>query len=199
MTMVTRRNVLVGLGGLVAGSGALFATGAFTTVQAQRTVTIETAGDAGAFLALEAARPNDEYVGTTSDGRIQIFLDGTDAAAQGINRGARSRFENLVNVTNQGTEDVDSLTFQFDVTGADQNDADVEAALKITSGDTTIAADGSQNLVDESVEGGVGDDVLGPGEFVPFGIEVDLLNSNVEDISGNPTITLTITAESTNA
>lgn len=199
MTMVSRRNVLIGLGGLVAGSGALFATGAFTTVQAQRTVTIETAGDAGAFLALTAARSGGEFVSTTSDNRIQINLDGSDATASGLNRGATSRFENLVDVTNQGTEDVDSLTFQFDVTGADQNDNDVADALKITSGDTTIAADGSQNLIDESDEGGVGDDILSPGESVPFGIEVDLLNSNVEDISGNPTITLTITAESVNA
>jgi hypothetical protein len=75
----------------------------------------------------------------------------------------------------------------------------VAAALKITSGDTTIDADGTANLIDESDEGDVGDDVLGPGESVPFGIEIDLLNSNVDDITGNPTITLTITAESTNA
>lgn len=196
MSMVSRRNVLVGLGGIVAGSGALFATGAFTTVQAARTVTIETAGDASAFLALTPARDDEAFVGETSDGRIEINLDGSETSASGINRNARSRFDNLVAVTNQGTETIEFLGFEFDVDGADQDDDDVEDALRITSGDATIDANGTENLLDESDEGDAGDDELDPGESVPFGIEVDLLDSDVDDITGNPTITLTITAES---
>lgn len=189
--MVNRRNVLIGLGGLVAGGGALAATGAFTTVEAERTVTVETAGDADAFLALTPA--ND--VVSETDGTIEINLDGTGADASGINQNARTRFEHLVDVTNQGTQTIEFLGFEFSVSGADQDDGDVESALKITSGSATIDADGTTNLLEESSEGDAGNDQLGSGEEVPFGIEVDLLDSAVDDISGEPDITLTITAE----
>ena len=52
---MNRRNVLIGLGGLVAGGGALIGTGAFDTVEAERTVSVETAGDAAALLAFSPA------------------------------------------------------------------------------------------------------------------------------------------------
>jgi nitrous oxide reductase len=57
-----RRHVLTGLGALVAGAGAALATGAFTTVEAERTVAVETTGDANAFLSIEPGVEGDEYV-----------------------------------------------------------------------------------------------------------------------------------------
>ena len=89
---MNRRNVLVGLGGLVAGGGALLGTGAFTTVEAERTVSVETAGDANAFLALAPADRdgdgNNAYVEET-DGTIQINLDGSnDGYVEGLNQRA---------------------------------------------------------------------------------------------------------------
>ncbi|MGQ4554362.1 hypothetical protein [Halobellus sp. GM3] len=185
--MASRRTVLVGLGGLVAGGGALIGTGAFTTVEAQRTVSVSTAGDANAFLALTPARGDSAYVDDSGD-TIQINLDGTDSnngAASGLNQNARTRFENLVQVANNGTQDVASLTFTFSVTGTN-NDSGHEAALKITSGSTTIDADGSTNLLDSD---------LTPGNSVTFGVEVDLLDSGISDISDSAEIDLTITAE----
>ncbi|MEF8908097.1 MAG: hypothetical protein V5A13_09570, partial [Haloarculaceae archaeon] len=47
---LTRRNALIGLGSLVAGSGALVGTGAFSSVQADRTVNISTSGDSAALV-----------------------------------------------------------------------------------------------------------------------------------------------------
>ena len=87
--MANRRSVLIGLGGLVAGGGALLGTGAFTTVEAERTVNVQTAGDASAFLGLTPARDGDEFVSET-DGTIQIDLDGTDADADGLNQNAKT-------------------------------------------------------------------------------------------------------------
>lgn len=46
---LTRRNALIGLGSLVAGSGALVGTGAFSSVEADRTVNISTSGDSAAL------------------------------------------------------------------------------------------------------------------------------------------------------
>jgi len=49
----TRRNVLVILGVLTIAGGALFGTGAFSQVEAQRGVDVNTQGDASAQLGLE--------------------------------------------------------------------------------------------------------------------------------------------------
>ena len=47
---MNRRNVLIGLGTVAAGGGAALGTGAFSTVDADRTVDIQTSGDGGAVV-----------------------------------------------------------------------------------------------------------------------------------------------------
>lgn len=190
---LSRRNVLIGLGTLVTGAGAAFGTGAFTTVTAERTVNVETAGDASAALALSPARDDEAYVEQT-DGTIEINLDGSDSNASGLNQSARTRFENLVTVTNNGTQAITTLNFEFDVTNSSDDTAH-ENALSITSGDTTISADGSANLLVDSDEGSAGSDELTSGQSMPFGVEVDLLDSGISDFDSAADVTLTITAE----
>jgi len=51
-TMANRRKFIAGLGALATGSAAAVGTGAFTSVSAERSVTIDTADDAYAFLRL---------------------------------------------------------------------------------------------------------------------------------------------------
>jgi hypothetical protein len=53
-----------------AAVGGLAATGAFTTVQADRTADVQTAGDANAVLALQA-EPNTEFA-TNTGGQLKI-------------------------------------------------------------------------------------------------------------------------------
>jgi hypothetical protein len=200
---VSRRNVLIGLGSLVAGGGAILGTGAFTSVQAERTVNVETAGDASAFLGFSPASGSNGAYAEESDGLLQINLDGTDNSnADGLNQDAITRIEDIVETANNGSQAVTVLTFEINVSGADQNDGDVEDAFSITSTDldadedVTIAADGNTNILDEDVApNGNGHDSLDPGEAFNWGISIDLLNSGVSDISGEPEITLTITAE----
>ena len=55
----SRRQTIIGLGGLLAAGGAVVSTGAFDTVEAERSVGVETAGDASAFLGLEPAPDQD--------------------------------------------------------------------------------------------------------------------------------------------
>jgi hypothetical protein len=104
--MPNRRSVLIGLSGVVAGGGALFGTGAFTTVTAERAVSVETAGDASALLQLtgnEDYGDDDtdvaEHVSTTDTGTLQLTFDS-------INRNAVTRFDDLLSVANQGTQEI---------------------------------------------------------------------------------------------
>jgi len=173
---------VIALGGLLAGGGTLLGTGAFSTVTAERSVSLQAAGDANAFLGLEIL--DDAYVEQT-DGTI-----GFDILAE-----STTTFADLVNVRNNGTQAVTSLRFAFDVTGADQSDDAVETALKIVSGDASIDAVDEVNLLTESDAGGAADDVLTPGEAVPFGIAVDLVDADLEEVTGDPEITLTIIAD----
>ncbi len=96
-----RRSVLIGLGTLTVGGGAAFGTGAFSSVEADRTVTVNTAGDNSALLTIEE--------GTSYDG---VSLTNGDSGAVTIeftelNENAITTFENAVDITNTGTQTVD--------------------------------------------------------------------------------------------
>lgn len=191
---MNRRNVLIGLGGVVAGGGALLGTGAFTTVEAERTVSVETAGDADAFLALTPARGDGAFVDDSGD-TVEINLDGTDSEndnADGLNQNAVTRFENLVDVQNNGTQDVGTLELEIEVTGINDDGAH-EDAFKITVGDTTL--DPTNGNPVGILGEGTNSDPLTPGETATFGIEIDLLNEGITEIDEDAEFTLTITAE----
>jgi hypothetical protein len=88
------------MAGLAAGSGAIASTGAFSQVGAQRSVTVATAGDAGANLAIEpfAGSQNSSYVDDSGD-TVGINLDD-------INQNAITNIDKLLQVTNNGTEEI---------------------------------------------------------------------------------------------
>ena len=185
--MANRRNVLIGLGGLVAAGGAALGTGAFTTVTAERTVTVQTTGDANAFLSIQGAdRPNNssstpsnstenEYVRVT-DGTVQINLDGSNTgedseiSSDGLNQNAVTTFRNLLQITNNGTQDVSSLNLTMDVAEITDgpSSSDVEAAFKFIRGSATSEIDSGSDILDNG-------ESLSPGQSVTFGFVVDLL------------------------
>ena len=185
--MPSRRSVLVGLGGLVAGGGALIGTGAFTTVEAERDVTVSTAGDASANLQLTAL--NEEIVSNDDgDGIISIDLSN-------LNEQAETTFRDLVQIANNGTQSITSLTLEMS-----QDDGDVEDSVF----EFPVSRDGSSETFDNGDDILSGDDIsddLGSGDgSVDFGIIVDLLpdeepEDNTTSIDGNASFTLTITAE----
>jgi len=99
---LTRRNALIGLGSLVAGSGALVGTGAFSSVEADRTVNINTSGDSSAQLGIGAGSGATSIVGTeTDDGVDQFKLEQTD-----LNADALTTFSDAVEVSNNGNSEV---------------------------------------------------------------------------------------------
>ena len=106
---MNRRKLLTAIGALSAGGAIVNGTGAFTSVQADRDVAVQVASDANAFLSLQAIGPNAPYT-TTENGQLGIDLTGsnaTGAGGQGVNTSAVTVFEDMFEVRNQGTQDVE--------------------------------------------------------------------------------------------
>lgn len=104
--------MLIGLGGVI-GSGVLVGTGAFTSVEAERTVSVETAGDASALLTLEPTnKPNGEYAKLTSEGTLEVTL-------HSVSKNAVTTIRDVFRITNNGSQPVfvyiqdDSDSVQF--------------------------------------------------------------------------------------
>ncbi|WP_248517379.1 hypothetical protein [Salinarchaeum laminariae] len=124
----TRRNVLVILGVLTIAGGALFGTGAFTTAEADRSVSIETADDSNAVIGLQAGSSN--WV-TSEDGQLTID-------ANKLNRNATFNVDPAFTVENNYGEEI-SVTISQDASGS---------APAITANTTsfTLADSATQNV-----------------------------------------------------
>lgn len=100
-TTMQRRKFITGLGAMVTGSAAAMGTGAFNFANVERDMTIATAGDDSAFLALES---ESEY--TNNDGDTLAFDFETDENGSGINAGSDYSFTGIFSIENQGSQSV---------------------------------------------------------------------------------------------
>ena len=215
--MASRRSVLIGLGSLVAGGGALLGTGAFTTVTAERTVNVETTGDASAFLGLQPARADDQLdlegddYAEITDGTLQINIGNSDGGS-GLNRNAITRFDNLVLVSNNGSQAVESFTVEFttvpseisDNAGADETfnfpvantDGD-----EITEGPELAVNGGSTSSPVELLDTDVTPETLNSGDSIVFGLEIDLQNggNGNNNLPSGGSYELTLNAETSDS
>lgn len=99
---ILRRKALLSLGGIVAGGGVLVGTSAFTTVQAERTVSVETAGDANAFLAIDTisdSQNSQDYASFTSSDTLEVDITGVSLEAVTV-------IDRVFKLTNNGTQAV---------------------------------------------------------------------------------------------
>jgi hypothetical protein len=110
-----RRKFLIGTGALASGSAAAVGTGAFTSVTADRDLTVNVSGDSSAFLAFDLEdEPNADYaqVNNSGDSTLEIALDGslTDSdgnpSGDGVNEDAYTVIRDIFTITNQGTQDI---------------------------------------------------------------------------------------------
>jgi hypothetical protein len=167
--------------------GGLAATGAFTTVQAERTADVETAGDASALLALDA-EPNTEFAANTG-GTLEIT-----AQSQSVNNDAVTLDDNVINITNNGNDDVTLSATLDNASNLDDGDlAFYVAQSELNTGNSTLSnaknisslnnapdnLPGNQRHVIDSETNGV---VLGSGDSVTVGLYL-----NTEDITSNNT------------
>lgn len=103
------RRIALALVVLAGAMAFVSASGAFTSVTADRTMQVSVAGDADALLGLSPhSGPNGAgaYAQTTN-GQLEILIDGTNTAGSGVNLNARTEIRDVFNVTNQGTQSID--------------------------------------------------------------------------------------------
>lgn len=91
---------------MFAAVGLITASGAFTTVTADRTANVNAAGDASALLAIEPGPDNPGYVDNSSDEITFDITNGSEDSAQ-INMNATTEINGTINLTNNGNSDVD--------------------------------------------------------------------------------------------
>ena len=112
-----RRKFIIGVGALGAGTSAALSTGAFTNVEATRSMTVSTAGDGSAYLRLMPAdsQNGSSYASYTEDGTLSVTLDE-------LNENATTTVESLFTVQNEGSQTVsvylddasDAVSFEVD-------------------------------------------------------------------------------------
>lgn len=142
---------LFALFAIFAAIGLVTATGAFTTVEAQRTVAVDVAGDSSALLGLEpnSTSPNDQYATTENN---QIVIDFSSSAlgtnATGVNVNATTQADHVINVTNNADRDI-TLSVQstnnnpnanvtlYEGTDPVNNEINSTSSITLTSGEQT--------------------------------------------------------------
>jgi hypothetical protein len=147
--------MMLGLGGLCAAGGAVIGTGALTSVEAERTVDIDVAGDSNAFVGLSATS-SDSFVDTNGSAlRIQLDGDVTGASGTGVNHGtsggkvATTTLDPAFTISNQGP---DTMYVRVDHTGttASGNDAQFIADDQASNSGDSDADQTSNDVIDNN-------------------------------------------------
>ena len=148
-----RRKLLAGLGSLAAGGAAAMGTGAFSSVEADRSVSIAVENDADAYLGLQKLdNSNGNQYASSNNGTIEINIDSSGNGGAGVNKNAVTTFNELFEITNQGTQSV-LVYITYDPDDGQKGFPDVEG----TPGDSTTPS-GMQDL--EFFTGDSDDEIL---------------------------------------
>jgi hypothetical protein len=96
-----RRTILLGLGTAIAGGGAVLGTGAFTTVEADRSVSVNVAEDSAALVGIDV---NDRYGDTTDNGVAEFDLQSNIFEDTGFNPQGKTILYGALAITNNSGE-----------------------------------------------------------------------------------------------
>jgi hypothetical protein len=101
------RRTLLATVGTAAGSAALgVGTGAFTSVDADRTATVQVADDATGYVGLSPSTgPNGQFA-RQQDGELLLEFDDSGSGGLGVGQSSEYKFDDVFTVENQGTQDV---------------------------------------------------------------------------------------------
>lgn len=183
-----RRVLIAGIGAAVTGAGGILGTGAFTSVDADRTATVAVAQENESFLAIfpSDGQPNGTFATQgAGNGAEEIGLDfndagGTSSGSQGVGTDSTYIFDDVFRVENQGTQDVyidiASLTdIPLKSGGGSPGDVTVEFIAKDESGNRTV------------IDGSNADLTVPVGEQRPVGVRIITDEESTYGNINNPT------------
>ncbi len=135
-----RRKFIASIGSVAAGAAAVTGTGAFTSVEADRSVDVEVAGDSSAYLGLRKAADQSSDPGANSDAYVddsgaEVSFDFSSSngavGGDGFNPNAITEVDNLIEVQNQGTQSafLSVDTANLDFSDSSNNQAGVGLAV----------------------------------------------------------------------
>ena len=151
-----RRKFVVGLGALASGSAAAIGTGAFDSVEADRTAEVNVAADNDAYLGLSG---DGDFVSDDGDSGELSFDFGGDSTAEGgegFNERAETVVSDVITVENQGTQDVTDVGFgsagTYSTTlNLEDGDSSAEVTLEIDDGELDLTP-GDATTIDVTVD-----------------------------------------------
>lgn len=186
-----RRTFVLGLGTTATGSGAMIGSGAFSSAEAERTVSVETANDSDAYLALTEPEGATDDRSFRRDGVLRFRFTGlqerlepgTNAQnPEGLGEDSVYRFGNETNgnplflARNQGTQTIELYSRQEDTEGLPH-----VQIFNVNTGDL-LTEDGTTTVLDT-------------GNSVPLGLQIDTTNIDTRDDPYD--VSLTIVGEAT--
>ena len=111
-----RRKFIASIGSVAAGAAAVTGTSAFSSVEADRDVSVNVEGDSGAYLQIEPTS-GATFAEDKENGLIKFDFDSnSDAPGNGLNANADTGFGPEFIITNEGT---DSVLVTIDPTAVD--------------------------------------------------------------------------------
>ncbi|KAB1198163.1 MULTISPECIES: hypothetical protein [Haloferax] len=141
---INRRNILLGLGAIVGGGGALIGTGAFSTVSAARTVSVSTAGDASAYIGIDGDGDYVTDMANQSGGSNELTID-LGGPSAGFNDDAITVVNGVLTITNNAADGTNALV-GLSTSGVSETPSDGSGSATIT------LTDDSDNLAEVTFE-----------------------------------------------
>jgi len=163
--MPTRRQTLVGVLALAFGSAAASASAFTSSTEPTSDLRVVVESELSLVPAREGAS---QYFELDGEGEIEALI------FDQLNKRALTEFADLASIVNNGDLTFDRFELSFAVDGSD---GEVVDALRIVGTDVDASGD-TYTLLS-------GDDDLGPGDSVTFGIEMDFLSDGVPDAIAN--------------
>jgi len=180
---MNRRNVLIGLGAVAAGGGAAIGTGAFSQVEASRTVSASTTGDGGAYVSF--TNTDGAYV-DTSGGSNSNQLQFT---FEKLNEDAISKFDGLLDISvnpPDAPSNSNAISDTYHIYVRSETNVGNSAALDVEDdSDTTLV--GSDNAQSIAHSGGNWESISN------VGVRIDDSNYDISNIPSAITFVVTDT------
>lgn len=174
---------MAGLGTAVAGSSLALGTGAFTSVEANRSVNVSVANEDQAYLALSpTTSENATFVSQDNSANNELSIDINDAAGteddgEGVGLNSVYEFDSVFQIQNQGTQEV-----EVSIDTLSDGDFDPSA-----SGLTVKFYDGTD--ASTSLDPDNGSSVtLSTGTTAEIGLKVETGEPDIEDFDADATV-----------